>query len=330
MFPKSNSDSRPLKKNYLSAFLLLTTAAIFLFVIIHSYISKDKNIEATTLISSYNEEVNAPTVSKSLNEASTLTVNSRDFYTQSLPDASTDTIDLLIESRTILIPLLEEMQDKVEIGFHQSGGLWWINKDELSIFDSGAINLEIRDFNCALDLEEKSEFREKAILLGNVFDEILTKNGFIMNQRNTSKSIDDTQFYDYIRAYEKGSKKVTFTASPDCGGDLETEHHYSFTLSISDKYELKEKEQSSYLRDLDYGPDTVIFNIIQSGDFMTYEKRGRRFGTTAIAKKIEGKWTELFIKQGGPPDCVLVQKFSIPKELVSSCFDEKNNLVTVP
>jgi len=198
-------------------------------------------------------------------------------------------------------------------------GIWWISSDNLNIINDDSSGIELYIFNCEADIESKSIFKEITQLIGPKIDEIMRQNGFNTNQRNSSETIEDTQFYDYIQAYENETIKCVFKANPDCStSSNEVEMHYAFSFGCTESFDRNYQQQSPYLKDL--GIDDAIIHVQKKiGDFVKLNVNFRRTGHYTIAKLISGKWNEIFSGQD-IPSCEIVEKYEIPEEIVSDCY----------
>jgi hypothetical protein len=198
-------------------------------------------------------------------------------------------------------------------------GIWWISSDDLNIINDDSSGIELYIFNCEGDFKSKSIFKEITQLIGPKIDEIMKQNGFQTNQRNSSESIEDSQFYDYIQAYENETVKCVFEANPDCGTySKETQVHYTFSFGCTEAFDRNYQQQAPYLKDL--GIDDAIIHVQKKiGDFVELDVNFRRSGHYTIAKLISGKWNEIFSGQD-IPSCEIVEKYEIPKEIISDCY----------
>lgn len=199
--------------------------------------------------------------------------------------------------------------------------VWWISEDDLNIINDNSTGIKLYTFNCELGSNLNSDliFKEIAQSIGAEIDKVMTQNGFRINEKNSSKSVDDDQFYDYAQAYENGSTKVVFTANPDCEANSnETPMHYTFSFGFTEDFDNNYQLQSPYLKDLNI-KEAIIHVQKKVGDFSYLSVHLRRTGYYTIAKLINGRWTELFSGQD-IPSCEIVEKYYIPKDIISDCY----------
>jgi hypothetical protein len=190
--------------------------------------------------------------------------------------------------------------------------IWWISPDGFNIINDDSSGIELNIFDCEADFEGIAK------LISPQIDKIMKQNGFKANQKNSSLSIEDDQFYDYIQAYENGAVKCVFVANPDCvTSDEELEMHYSFSLGCTETFDKNYQQQAPLLKDLGIN-DTIVRVEKRTGDFVNLSVNDRRTGYYIIAKLINGKWNEIFSGQD-VPNCVIVEKYKIPKEIISDC-----------
>lgn len=199
--------------------------------------------------------------------------------------------------------------------------VWWISEDDLSIINDNSTGIKLYTFNCepGSNLNSDLIFKEMTQSIGAEIDKVMIQNGFRFNEKNSSKSVDDDQFYDYVQAYEKESTKVVFTVNPDCRRNSnETPMHYTFSFGFTEDFDNNYQLQSPYLKDLNI-KEAIIHVQKKVGDFSYLSVHLRRTGYYTIAKLINGRWTELFSGQD-IPSCEIVEKYSIPKDIVSDCY----------
>ena len=235
-------------------------------------------------------------------------------------------------SPSIVIPAKDEFFPAIKAAFQEikgeyngevletnNLGIWWISSDDLNIINDDSSGIELYIFNCEADVKSKSIFKEITQLIGPKMDEIMRQNDFQTNQRNSSESIEDSQFYDYIQAYKNETIKCVFKANPDCStSSKETQMHYTFSFGCTEAFDTNYQQQSSYLKDL--GIDDAIIHVQKKiGDFVKLNVNFRRTGHYTIAKLIDGKWNEIYSGQD-IPSCEIVEKYEIPKEIISDCY----------
>ena len=219
--------------------------------------------------------------------------------------------------------VFQNVKEKYKGEFSENSKLsvWWISEDGLNISNDNSTGIKFNSFNCESEnfLNSNSNFKEMAQLIGSEIDEIMAQNGFKLNRRNSSKSIEDNQFYDYVRAYEKESVKATFTANPDCStGSSEKRMHHTFSFGFTDEFDKNYQEQSLYLKDL--GISKAIIRVQKNvGDFVFLNVHLRRTVYYIIAKQIDSKWKELFSGQE-IISCEIIKRYEIPKEIISNCY----------
>ncbi len=197
--------------------------------------------------------------------------------------------------------------------------VWWISNDNLNIINNDETSLSYQNYNCESDLTNKKMFNSVSGKLSENIKLIMTSSGFSLNQKNSSKSITDDQFYDYVQAYEKGDTKCTFTANPDCGGSSnEVSMHYNFTFTCTNSFDKNYQEQAPYLKGLKI-TNAVIHVEKKVGDYAFINVNNRRSGHYVIAQLINGAWTEISSGQD-VPNCETMQEHQVPKEIYGDCY----------
>ncbi len=197
--------------------------------------------------------------------------------------------------------------------------IWWINENGLNIINDNSKGMELNIYNCELPTNLNLSFKELTKLISTEINKIMKQNGFKLNQTNSSKSINDKQFYDYIQAYEKGSVKAVLKANPDCETSSEKiPLHYNVSFVFTNDFDKNYKEQSPYLKDL--GIKNAFIRIQKrSKNFIKLYVQYRRTGSFIIAKEINGKWIKVYSGQEDP-SCKVVKQYSIPKDIVTDCY----------
>ncbi len=221
-------------------------------------------------------------------------------------------------------PLIKKEFQKIQktyssdISASNNLSLWWISQDNLNIINDNSSGEVLKVFNCINDSERKI-FKEVTQTLGPKINQIMKQQGFSQNKINSSASIEDDKFYDYVQAYEKGADKCVFTASPDCGSLLdEKQMYYAFSFTCTKNYDLNYQSQAFYRKDLGI-KDSIIHVQKQVDDFVYLNVNYRRSGHFTIAKKVDNKWTEIVSGQDKPP-CNVLEQNKVPKEIQSECY----------
>ncbi|MCF8553349.1 MAG: hypothetical protein K9F97_00605 [Candidatus Nanopelagicales bacterium] len=199
-------------------------------------------------------------------------------------------------------------------------GLWWISKDGYSITIDNSPAVESKYFNCEADIDERKFWTENAIQQSKVVDAIMQQAGFEVNELNSSDSLEDLQFVDYIRAYERDKTKAVLVVNSDCWsvGSVDSPLYYSTSFSITDDFDLNYEAQSPYLIDLNL-KDVIIHVSNVVDNWAVINVNYRRSGHYVIAEEVNGRWVERFGGQDVVP-CTLRDELQIPIELVPDCW----------
>ena len=201
-------------------------------------------------------------------------------------------------------------------------GIWWISKDGYSITIDNSPAVESKYFNCEADniTDERKFWTENAIQQSKVVDAIMQQAGFEVNELNSSDSLEDLQFVDYIRAYERDKTKAVLVVNSECWsvGSVDSPLYYSTSFSITDDFDLNYEAQSPYLIDLNL-KDVIIHVSNVVDNWAVINVNYRRSGHYVIAEEVNGRWVEKFGGQDVVP-CTLRDEFQIPIELVPDCW----------
>ena len=223
--------------------------------------------------------------------------------------------------------LLSKVQSELEaiapIVKRSTLDLWWVTRDGYSIINDLSPAIEAQIPGCESDVSNSSMWKATATKIIAAVDSVMTSESFAIDKEtNSSKSLSDTKFYDYIKAYYRGSSKAVLSISPDCGSTLPTDNpemYYSASFGYTNDYQKNYDEQSPFLYDLEL--KDVIVHVTQSeGDFRSLVVNYRRSGHSTIVKRIDGKWTELWSGQD-LISCAIRDKFEIPISIAGDCYD---------
>lgn len=212
-----------------------------------------------------------------------------------------------------------------------TGTIWWITDDNYNILIKNADsvsysapvnpNTEVPQDVIAYILQQPGMKEFYTLSLAE-----LEADGFIKNEKNSSKSFTDTQFYDYVQAYEKGNTKCTVTVSPDATGTEQNPEtlFYTTTLACSNDFQKYYDEQAPFLKALAVH-DAVVWDIEkQEGPFYWLNINYRRTGHYTIVKKEGNTYTEVYSGQDQAP-CDVMDEFEVPQSFYGSCFDTTTN-----
>lgn len=185
---------------------------------------------------------------------------------------------------------------------------WWVSDDGWNILISNAVSITAQnnDFYSLSSLAND---------LNNEISKIFLYNNFELNNINTSKSVTDNEFYDYVIAFQKNENRCTLTTNGDGG-----EYSVACSNSFQDAY----KEQIPYLKALN-NKNVVVGIREKIGDFVWLNVHGRRTGYEALVKDKDGEITLIFTGQEAPP-CNKMIINNVPKEVYGECYDSSGNI----
>ncbi len=240
--------------------------------------------------------------------------------TESIVVASTITEELSARLQTAI--------SKIEISKMDESSLWWNDEDGYSIIVPGIESIEIaKDDGSGADNFAETSFARDVL---NIADEVLTAREFNLNERNSSDNETDRQFYDYVRAYEKGDELCVVRVDPDYGSSGCTENMFMCnTIEITCGNDLagSQAKQRPFLEALDLKNKESVATVISQDDpFYQIGMHGRRAGSAAVLKEEGDSYRVIYIGQEGPP-CELMDKERIPASVMTSigkgaCFSD--------
>ena len=229
--------------------------------------------------------------------------------------------------------LLSKVQSEIEtiapIVKRSTLDLWWVNEDGYSIINDSSPAVEAQFPGCVNDDTYYSMWKANAVKMTEVIDAVMTNEGFTFdNSANSSTSLvnsgnfDDSDHYDYIKAYFRGKTKAVLSISPDCGSTSQADNpemYYSASFGYTNDYQKNFDEQSPFLIDLDL-KDVIVHVLESEGEFRLLAVNYRRTGHATIVKRIDGKWTELWSGQD-LISCAIRDKFEIPISIAGDCYN---------
>lgn len=208
------------------------------------------------------------------------------------------------------------------IGYNTTGdmSLWWITADGHAVVDDAVPAWELRAHVCEADDQAQSARFDLLRTLVPRIDAVMAQHGFTRNVRNSSRTLADDRYYDFVRAYERRGLQAAFVASPDCwsrtGAGL---MYYSFDFGYTTDLAANARVQVPFLRDLSLGSDVVIHVAKLREPWAVIDVNYRRTGYYLVAKRIAGRWMQIF---GGQdvPSCELTRTWAVPAA-ISACYD---------
>jgi len=197
--------------------------------------------------------------------------------------------------------------------------LWWIDTGGLAITNDASPATEFRAAMCETDDIAQDGLHALIRQLVPAIDDVMQAHGFTRNVRNSSRSISDDRFYDFIRAYERAGVKAVFSASPDCWSRTGVgPMYYSLTFAYTTDFDANARAQRTFLRDLSLKSDVVIHVAKREGPWAVIDVNYRRTGHYIIAKRISGRWMQVFAGQD-MPGCDVVHTWGIPAT-ITPCY----------
>lgn len=201
--------------------------------------------------------------------------------------------------------------------------LWWVTRDGYSIINDLSPAIEAQIPGCESDVLSGSAWKEAATKIIAAVDSVMTSESFAIDlETNSSKSLSDTEFYDYIKAYYRGSTKAVLSISPDCGSTSQADDpvmYYSANFGYTNDYQKNYDEQSPYLFDLNL-KDVIIHIQKSEADYRLLAVNYRRSGHATIVKLVDEKWTELWSGQD-LISCAIRDKQKIPLSMAPDCYN---------
>jgi hypothetical protein len=236
-----------------------------------------------------------------------------------------------IASKTI-VTLLEDLNQKglnLDPKFSHSGltdSLWWVSDDNWSILIKEVSHVSIIRPEVMTELKTKNSYTSQLITETTNF---FIKAGFIKSKQNSSRSVDDDSFFDYVLGFQNADEKCAITVNPDEGfylgknGQMIPEPNITIACATNDAFQQAYAEQIELLKAV--GNRKQIIHIQKITD--TAAKVGvnsRRSGAMALLSKQSGHWEVIASGQGGFEDittCEVMREYAFPKAVFDhDCF----------
>lgn len=199
-----------------------------------------------------------------------------------------------------------ELQSSVQTSGRMS--VWWVSNDDLNIINDDATGVSWHHTCDAPGFTQ--EFKES---LSQQVESIMQDNGYVKNAINSSTSIADETFYDYIQGYEKKDVKCVLEINPDCTGTEDMALNQEVSVVCTKHYDENYDRQAIFLRDLGITNGVIrIENIVD--DYALLHVHQRRTGGLLIARKVNNVWTEIDSGNGIEPERV-TELYNLPEEL---------------
>lgn len=274
-----------------------------------------------------------------LNNKIQLNVNQNNLGINSVSSENLKNIPTLSESKT------QKTNGELETIFNQIAGqlknadsrvtlsndeaspsVWWIDNDNLDILipTDFSLMLSITAKNKSNESEEYNQVFDK---LNKIVKEDLSKNGFTLNPKNSSKNKKDDRMFDYIQAYES-ENFICVTVSPV----IEDSNFFKFRCLSFDQITLAREKQLPFLKILkanstiDKNTDFVITSLKIVDDEAKANINFRRTGFITLFYQDNNGWRKIFSGQDNPM-CDELSKNNIPAEHWPDCYlDQQGNI----
>lgn len=211
--------------------------------------------------------------------------------------------------------------DGSKISINNRSRVWWISPDGYNIINDNEIGLEYSNYKmCEEDGRIANNFDTIVTLASDGIKLVMSSFGFNLNSLNSSDSITDAKFYDYVQGYEKEAVKCTLTTINECStSSAEEPMSKKIIFTCTNKYKENYNEQLPYLNDLNIN-DAIIHIAETTNNFARINVNYRRSGHYMIIKLINNKWTQLYSGQD-IPSCKIMKTNEVPREIYGNCFD---------
>lgn len=204
--------------------------------------------------------------------------------------------------------------------------IWWTTEDNLNINikNTPAVMFSVP---CYENFQDEDVYKMKEDLF-QIIGKLFIQNGYSLSKANTSNVDTQGQFYYFQDSYEKDDIKCSILTDPQCSSLIRIARNLSVTnyVTCSDQLDKNIAVQK---------PLIELFNLKEStaeirdsyGDFRKYEILYRQGSTPMVAKMVDNTWKEIYSTMD-QPDCSIVNKYKVPKEIEKDCY--LNGVTLIP
>lgn len=304
-------------------FLIVGGIFIIVLVVVFSFIFRKKTTPANnTSVSIQQSSTAAPILPQQPQSLPNKVIDA--IYEKTTPFKTAD-IYIYKGSTDFFINNMSRDREKV----FPNLAVWWISDDNfnISIPTTASLLFYSKDVNNDSNQNDTAALSQSG--MQKFFDTataVLQDQGFKKNEKNSSTSITDTKYYDYLQAFEKGKTKCVVSVSPDSGGKFGDNGHpsnyFETTVACTDDFDKSYEQQVPFLKALNIH-DAIVSSIPKhEGDFYYLTINNRRTGHYSIVKKEGDTYREIASGQDYPP-CELMDKNQVPKSVYGECYDAK-------
>ena len=204
--------------------------------------------------------------------------------------------------------------------FDSSREAWWIDTDNLDLAIPTQLSIGFIIKNDSNNPNRNKDLDQICDNLNKIVKNNLSRHGFKINTRNSSKNKDDNQFYDYIQAYESG-QFICLAESPIIEEMGNWFHFYCFT---SDQVKAARERQLPFIKILQ-SKNSIIYDLEIIDNYAKGNHHARRVGSTAYFYKNNNQW-ELLWDYQDLPMCTEFSEKNIPTKYWTDCYDQQMNI----
>lgn len=199
--------------------------------------------------------------------------------------------------------------------------MWWISDDNWSISVGDSESLGLVRTNAYVELQDAAS--ETTSILESISSYFI-EQGFRKNDSNSSDSIADKTFYDFVLAFENDTEKCVLSVSPDesyynLAGEEGMKVVPNIIVSCSDlpAFQTSYAQQIPFLKAVN--ERNVIIQIeAETESAAKASVKYRRTGSFALFSKMNGNW-EMIYKGQDQPSCQVLKAYAFPASIHEAC-----------
>lgn len=223
-----------------------------------------------------------------------------------------------INSQTLrdIIGLFEDVT--FEVVDHQT--MWWVSNDNWSILVNNSEGLGLVSAKAYSELHDPTSVNSE--IIENITSYLITQ-GYKQSQRNSSQSVSDDTFYDYIKGFENNHEKCLLSVNPDesyyqdDNKQMVASPNIIISCSTTNSFDASYKKQIPYLKAMN-DRKAVISIQIETETAAKARIHWRRTGAFALFSKNNKFWEMIYLGQD-QPSCKVLEIHNFPKEIHDSC-----------
>lgn len=199
--------------------------------------------------------------------------------------------------------------------------MWWVSDDSWSILVDNSEFIGLVRAKAYSELQDPTSVTSE--IVKNVTSYFISQ-GYSQNHNNSSQSVSDDTFYDYIKGFENDNEKCLLSINPDESyyqdenKQMVADPNIVISCSNLSSFDANYMKQIPYLKAMN-DRKAVIYVQEETDTAAIANVNWRRTGSFALFSKKNGYWKMIYRGQG-QPSCQILEEYDFPEEIHDSCF----------